>query len=220
MFLGIVCEYYNFAGAYGKRKHPLMNVNINAGDETMQRQAQLKEFFTRTLRSSFPSLGIRDIVMIQYVAEVLTQFARTDNLYKIRSARGERLELIAEMLMEIQAAQEDTSYSIVREREMRQHIGDYALFMLGIFREYLEHIGITDLYMKEGRTSYHRVWEWDRSLYRPGAQRFRELSTRFPEYAGALDFVKRTRFVMSSPRKDPFDRFLEELERLMEKNCS
>ncbi|MBW2148970.1 MAG: hypothetical protein JRI22_18335 [Deltaproteobacteria bacterium] len=186
----------------------------------MQRQAQLREFFIRTLRSSFPGLGIRDMGMIQYVAEVLTEFARTDLLYRIRSARGERLEHITGMLMEVRDAQEDTSLSIVRKREIRQHIGDYALFMLGIFREYLERIGITELYMMEGRTSYHRVWEWDRSLYRPGAQRFRELSLRFPEYAGALDFVKRTRFAMTSPEKDPFDRFMEQLERWAEQSDS
>ena len=186
----------------------------------MGSEAQLRQFFSRTLRSTFPGLGIRDHEIIQYIAGVLVQFARTENIYRIRSIRGERLEFIAEMLMEIQAAREDLSHSIVREREIRQHIGDYALFMLGIFREYLERFGITGLYMMEGQTSYHRVWEWDRKLYRPGAQRFRELSSRFQEYAGALDFVKKTRLVMSSPRKDPFDRFLDQLERWVEERCS
>jgi hypothetical protein len=193
---------------------------INYGEWKMEREVQLQQFFSRTLRSTFPELGIRDPEMIQYIAGVLARFARTDNLYRIRSASGERMERIAEMLMEVQDAQEDLSHNIVREREIRQHIGDYALFMLGIFREYLERFGITSLYMMEGQTSYHRVWEWDRRLYRPGAQRFRELSSRFPEYAGALDFVKRTRFVMSSPRKDPFDRFLDQLERWVEERWS
>lgn len=179
----------------------------------MERETQLQKFFSQTLHSAFPSLGIRDTVIIQYITGVLTQFARTENLYRIRNAQGERLELIAEMLMEIKAAQEDLSQSIVREREIRQHIGDYALFMLGIFREYVEHFGISDLYMMEGKKSYQWVWEWDRRLYRPGARRFQELSTRFPEYASALDFVKRTRLVMSHQRKDPFDRFLDQLER-------
>ena len=186
----------------------------------MEREAHLHQFFSRTLNSTFPGLGIRDPVMIQYIAGVLTQFARTENVYRIRSVRGERLELIAEMLMEVQAAQEDPSRSIVREREIRQHMGDYALFMLGIFREYLERFGISGLYMMEGQTSYRRVWEWERRLYRPGAQRFRELSSRFPEYASALDFVKKTCFVMSSPRKDPFDRFLDQLERWVEEGWS
>ena len=181
----------------------------------MEHEGKLQDFFSRTLSSTFPELGIRDPVIIQYISGVLAQFARTDDLYRIRSATGRRLELITEMLMELQDSKEDPSFNLVREREIRQHIGDYALFMLGIFREYLERFGITDLYMMEGRVSYHRVWEWDQRLYRPGAQRFRELSTRFPEYAGALDFVKRTRFAMSSGKKDPFDSFLDHLERML-----
>jgi len=186
----------------------------------MEREVHLQQFFTRTLRSTFPGLGIRDAEMIQYIAGVLARFAETDNLYRIRGARGERLELIAEMLMEVQAVQEDASHSIVREREIRQHIGDYSLFMLGIFREYLERFGIAGLYMMEGQTSYLRVWEWDRRFYRPGAQRFREMSSRFLELTSALDFVKRTRFVMSSPGKDPFDKFLDQLEKWMEEGWS
>ncbi|HEC68479.1 MAG TPA: hypothetical protein ENI35_06730, partial [Candidatus Desulfofervidus auxilii] len=90
---------------------------------------KLYRFFQQAVRSSFYDLGITAPEITYYIAEVLTEFARTDSLYKIRDAQGEKLTTIVDMLLEA-----SISY---REREIKKHIGDYTLFMSGIFREYV-----------------------------------------------------------------------------------
>jgi hypothetical protein len=52
----------------------------------------LKRFFDRVVRRSFGDLTIRDEVAADYLADLLTRFARTENLYPISVATGERLE--------------------------------------------------------------------------------------------------------------------------------
>lgn len=45
-------------------------------------------------------------------------------------------------------------FNPVRERELRRHIGDYTLFMTGLFRERVEHLSVTGYYIREGQCSY------------------------------------------------------------------
>lgn len=68
-----------------------------------------------------------------YVAALLADFARTENLHRIRNAQGKRLEDVGEMLIESNPMLEAASFD--REREVRKHVGDYTLFMTGLFPE-------------------------------------------------------------------------------------
>lgn len=43
---------------------------------------------------------------------------------------------------------------LTRERELRRHIGDYTLFMTGLFRERVERLSIPGSYIREGQRSY------------------------------------------------------------------
>jgi hypothetical protein len=61
-----------------------------------------------------------------------------DRLYKIRDTQGRRVEEVAEMLAEgdlLHRAQ-----GVEREREVHRHIGNYTLFMTGIFPEFLRRL--------------------------------------------------------------------------------
>src|SRR5215813_11454090 len=78
-------------------------------------------------------IGIRDPQIVAYVSHLLAEFCEIDQLYKIRS--GDRpLADVGEMLLE-----SDPVYgpapSFDRERQVRKHIGDYALFFAGMFPE-------------------------------------------------------------------------------------
>ena len=97
------------------------------------------------------------------------------------------------MLMEIDAP--GGLRSTFREREIRRHIGDYTLFMAGIFRENVEHRGILSYYLDEGERSYRKVSELDRMFHAPDARLFEELAGRFEFLAGALAYMKRVYFV-------------------------
>ncbi|RLB07777.1 MAG: hypothetical protein DRG50_01795 [Deltaproteobacteria bacterium] len=174
---------------------------------------RLKEFFDWATRRSFWDLNVKDKKVTDYISSLLTNFARTENLYKIRDQRGRRLETIVEMLLEAQEVAH-TDYDLLREREIRRHVGDYVLFMTGMFREYTNRLSITSYYLQEGSRAYWSVSEIDRALYHPEAVLFQELSTRFEFYVGGLNYL-RSLFFRDRGDDDPFEGFTNQLRRLV-----
>jgi hypothetical protein len=69
------------------------------------------------------------------VGGLLIDFVHVENLYRIRNCRGRRLEEVGEMLVESNPMLDAPSFE--REREVRKHIGDYTLFLTGMFPEYV-----------------------------------------------------------------------------------
>ncbi len=156
----------------------------------------LKRFFDRVVRRSFGDLALRDDPAAEYLSDLLTRFARTDTLCPPSAFPPQRLEFVAELLLEIQRVWDVDSpcFNPVRERELRRHIGDYTLFMTGLFRERVEHLLVTGYYIREGKRSYHFVWEHDRADARPQARLFRALADRFEGYAGVRTYVRKVYF--------------------------
>jgi len=172
---------------------------------------QLRDFFRQSVRKSFWQLGIHDATVASYVADVLTDFARAENLYKIRARGGRKVDSVVEMLAQpLPAALTDES-EVLRERSRRKYVGDYALFMSGIFRQYVEGKGSLDYYLQEGSRSYWTVSELDLSLYRTGYFLFQELANKFEYYSGALDYVRKACFA-AAPGEDPFAGFLRQIQ--------
>jgi hypothetical protein len=113
----------------------------------------LQDFFLKMVRQSFWQLGINDATIAMYVAEVLAEFARSDNLFRIRGQQGRKVDSVVEMLVSEtdELANED---AILNERSRRKYVGDYALFMSGIFRNYITRKGCLSYYIEEGSRSY------------------------------------------------------------------
>ncbi|MBI4488038.1 MAG: hypothetical protein HY694_03045 [Deltaproteobacteria bacterium] len=179
---------------------------------------RLHRFFLSLTRQSFWQLGINDATVAQYVAEVLTAFARADNLYRVRSRTGKKLDSVVEILVENRPETVRES-RLLRERALRKYLGDYTLFMSGIFRSYVEGNGFLDYYLQEGRRSYWTVSELDLSLYRTGFILFQELSKKFEYYSGALDYMRKAYFA-PEPGEDPFAGFLKQIEGWMKVNLT
>lgn len=171
---------------------------------------RLHNFFLNLTRQSFWQLGINDAAVARYVADVLTDFTHTDSLYRIRSRAGKKLDSVVEIQAKSRPDAEGESH-ILRERALRKYLGDYTLFMSGIFRSYVEGKGFLDYYLREGRRSYWTVSELDLSLYRTGFILFQELSNKFEYYSGALDYMRKAHFA-TEPGEDPFGGFLKEVE--------
>src|ERR1043165_8489236 len=152
---------------------------------------RLNHFFHEMTRRSFWQLGINDATVARYVADVLTDFASTNNLYRIRSQAGEN--------------------SVIQERELRKYLGDYTLFMSGVFRAHVEKSGYLEYYLEQGQRSYWTVSELDLSLYRTGFILFQELSKKFEYYSGALDYMRKAYFA-SEPGEDPFAGWFKQIE--------
>ena len=122
------------------------------------------------------------------------------------------LETVVEMLLEAQ----DVGYPAgdrLREREIQKHVGDYILFMTGIFIEYTNRLFITSYYFEEGARAYWSVSEIDRARFHPESYLFRELSTRFERYVGALNYLRSLFF--RDTGGDPFESLSRQLTRLV-----
>jgi len=172
---------------------------------------RLKFFFLECARKSFGDLGLHDNTIIEYVSDILTTFAHSDQLYLIRSADGRRLNSVVDILSAQLEASTPRHPPVQKERELRKYVGDYTLFMSGLFRSYVEKTGVLDYYFQEGRRSYWKVSEMDLALYQTGFLLFQELSQNFEYYSGALDYMRKSCFTPSKG-ENPFGQFLRQVE--------
>lgn len=145
--------------------------------------------FTEDVRLEEPSIT-------QYVSDLLSSFAHIKNLYQIRNAYGKQLDDVGEMLVESNPMLEAASFD--REREVRKHVGDYALFMTGLFPENVARTqqrrglcleAFVD-FVQAGKESYAVVSSFDQFKYKHEAPLFRRLSENFELCVVGLNLVK------------------------------
>lgn len=159
-----------------------------------------KLFRELTARNFIENVRVTDFAIIRYVSELLVEFVHADNLYKIRDAQGRRLDEVALMLMEVNPAFSTRSifdYNV--EIAIRKHIGDYTLFITGIFPESLKRKkGSLKLdyfidYIKAGKESYRLVSEFASAISpenEEAAILFRKLADQFDFCVVGLNFVR------------------------------
>jgi hypothetical protein len=152
--------------------------------------------FRSLTEMSFEQVALRDRELMGYVADLLVEFIHVDNLYRLRDERGRRLEHLVDMLLELHEQTPQDS------REARKHIGDYTLFMAGLYPESLarrQRAASMEYYIAQGKEAYLVVADMDRS--QPTATLFRKLSAQFEYCVTALN-VERTVL------QDPFYQYL------------
>jgi hypothetical protein len=179
----------------------------------MEKQAGksgLHEFFLSMTRKSFGELGVADEAVVGYVAALMTEFARADRLYAMH-AEGRATDSVVRMQLAASEAPRDER-ELVRARAMRKYVGDYSLFMSGLFRTHVERRGALDYYFQEGQRSYWAVSELDLTLYRNGFLFFQQLSKNFEYYSGALDYMRKAYFTPQPGGESAFAVFLRQVE--------
>lgn len=170
---------------------------------------ELRSFFDRALGASFHELALGGDPAAPYLADLLTRFARTEHLFP-RGVAVPRLDTVVDMLLETQAAwREDTAWwEPEREVAVRRHIGDFTLFMTGLFPEHVERTASAGFYIAQGKRAYRFVSEHDRASARAGAPAgaplYRRLADRFERYVAVLDYARKAHF--SDPPPHPFFR--------------
>ncbi len=169
----------------------------------------LRKLFCRALDFGFESIRFERTPVLYYIEEqILCEFISTDNLYKIRDAAGRRLEDIADMLLEGDVRLNAQSFD--REYLVHKHIGDYTLFMLGIFPEALnrrkgKEFILGSLVIPEAEMSEHYELQGRRSYQIASAftlkELFLELSSHYLLYRDVLTL---TRTYLESVRNREF----------------
>jgi hypothetical protein len=156
----------------------------------------LRTFFAELVQARLLGTAqLNDIPLARYIAGVLVDFCHVENLYKVRDSKGKALEDVGEMLIASNPLLEGRS--IIYEREVRKHIGDYTLFLGGLFPEHVGRIhrrkdrldSFVD-YLKAGKESYSVVAEFDRFEFKDEAPLFRRLSDRFELCVFGLNLMK------------------------------
>ncbi len=98
-------------------------------------EPSLRQLFHDVVSECYDArLGLRDAEISSYVADLLTEFCRAENIYRIRDAAGNPVRQVGEMLLASDPVH-GTASSFVEERERRKHIGDYTLFFTGMYPE-------------------------------------------------------------------------------------
>jgi len=154
-------------------------------------------FHVLTERNLGGKLGFEDPDVIGYLSDLLVDFTHIENVYRIRSASGWRVEEVAELLLEGDLLHR--AASIDREREVHKHIGDYTLFMTGLFPEALRRSRVRSVvpsrdalidYVRTGKRSYHIVAEFTFGEYGERAPIYRKLSEQFELCVFGLGYIR------------------------------
>lgn len=165
--------------------------NVNGGLDMLV--PGLYQFFRRQLQHGFHAHGIAEPATVDYVSEVLTRFSRTPALYMVRDRDGLPVEHIAGLMAEWRRAQgwDDAQEDRGREALVVRHIGEYSLFMSGLFRERLKARGQLKYYLSHGRSAF---WHCAYQEINPNrAKMFRGLYSNFERVAGALNYIREER---------------------------
>jgi hypothetical protein len=156
----------------------------------------LRAFFAELVQARLLGTAqLNDIPVARYIAGVLIDFCHVENLYRVRDSRGKALEDVGEMLIASNPLLEGRSF--IYEREVRKHIGDYTLFLAGLFPEHVARIhdrknrldSFVD-YLSAGKESYSVVAAFNQFEFRDEAPLFRRLSDRFELCVFGLNLVK------------------------------
>jgi hypothetical protein len=156
----------------------------------------LEPFFQQMVRNSYVGkLGIHDAAITHYVAGLLCEFSESDKLYKVRDEQGRPLQTLDEM---VQASDPvlGTAPSFDAERAVRKHIGDYALFVSGMYPESMDpwrrrhgQQSFEEL-VRIGKESYYIVSQFDIEEYADEAPMFRKLAGWFDRCIYGLRLVR------------------------------
>jgi hypothetical protein len=164
---------------------------------TLGGRRALREFLGSLVwRHFFGDVHLEDPRLANYLSDLLAEFAHIDNLFRIRNAAGKRLDDVGEMLIESQPLLGAGSFE--RERAVRKHVGDYTLFMTGLFPESVARVRRTKPprlesfvdFVRAGKESYAIVSSFDQFEYRQEAPLFRKLSENFELCVFVLNLVK------------------------------
>lgn len=144
----------------------------------------LHRFFSGLVEHAmYTEVGLCDPAVVDYLAHLLTRFIHKDAIFAIHDDAGRPLDQIADMLE--RTASEAARSHAARDLAVHRHIGDYALFWVGVFPENLKRLCARDRkdymidYFRQGKRSYAIAAELAEDSSRPPGELLARLSERF-----------------------------------------
>lgn len=144
----------------------------------------VRQMFRTLTKRGLEQSHLSDAEIHQYLSNLLVEFIYVESLYKVRDESGRRLEYLFDMLAKAADSPD------LDKREIYQHVGDFTLFVLGLFPESLNRGKRSispDYYADHGRRSYLIRWELENC--RSAMVVFRKLSEQYERCVLALNWV-------------------------------
>ena len=161
----------------------------------------LEPFFQQIVRNGYEGkLGLHDPDLTAYVARILCEFSQSDKLYSIRDEAGRPIQELDEMERAADPVL-GTASSFDAERALRKYIGDYSLFVAGMYPEAAgssrrhrrrnprRYPSIEEL-IRTGKQSYFIVSQFNLFEYEQEAPLFARLSNSFERLLLGLTLVR------------------------------
>lgn len=145
----------------------------------------VKKLFRKLTDRALTQSSLPDKDILSYLVDLLTEFMYIENLYKLKDEKGRRIEYLIDMLQKAEdaAAHEKKSYY--------KHIGDYSLFILGMFPENLSYgkrMLPHSYYADTGRRSYLTAGELERNYHNTAV--YRKLAEKFERCVLSINWVR------------------------------
>lgn len=176
----------------------------------------LRNLFEEVVQGCYSQTSeLNDAEITSYVAGILTEFAETERLYRIRDGRGRPLHEVSDMLVASDPVYGE-AYSFAREREVRKHIGDFSLFFAGMFPESAHWLRRNpqeslEALKRAGKESYYIVSQFNVFEFEQEAPLFARLTKAFDACAQGLVQVRKElerRRVPMQPTPKPLPKLL------------
>ena len=163
----------------------------------MQQTHPLEPFFQQAVRNSYEGkLGLHDPDVTGYVARLLCEFSDAGNLYCMRDDSGHPIEELEAMELAADPVN-GSATSFDAERALRKHIGDYALFVAGMYpeaagshRRIRNHAPSLAELIRAGKESYFIVSQFNLFEYEKEAPMFARLADNFERWILGLTIVR------------------------------
>ena len=157
----------------------------------------LEAFFQQAVRNSYEGkLGLNDPDVTGYVAHLLCEFSESKKFYQVRDGRGRPVDELDAM---VDAADpvNGSAPSFDAERSVRKYIGDYSLFVGGMYPEAVApgrhrhgpRSSLSEL-IRTGKESYYIVSQFNLFEYEGEAPLFARLSDWFEQCMLGLTLVR------------------------------
>ena len=163
---------------------------------TIPENHPLKTLFRSLAERGLDQARLRDRDILLYLADLLVEFMFIENVYRLRDAQGKRLEYLVDML------DQALETEMPDKKDYYKHIGDYSLFMLGMFPEFLARrrsIVSPAYYADTGRIGYQTAGQLESDGWQ--IMVFRKLADKFEHCVISLNCVREY-------TSDPFYQFM------------
>ena len=146
----------------------------------------VRKLFEKLADRALTQTSLPDRDVHRYVSSLLLQFIHADSLYQLKSEDGTRVQYLVDMLQLAKGA------SRSGKRELYKYIGDYTLFILGMFPESLSHgrrMIPHSYYVDTGRMSYRAASDLSRNS--ASIMLFRKMADLYNPCVKSINWVRK-----------------------------